>query len=266
MEYHIAIEGTTEGPLTEDEVRSRLAAGALRPIDHCWSAGWAEWRPVRDVFPQAVADSVPAAVRGHTTSGHGSALVEPDRRRRMPVRRDRTSTPIFFAIVFFVVVAGVFGLIRLLSGGFAGRPAPSGPPKISRGRQVAERAAREAAGRDAVSQLTELQFSGSNLEQIAQACVAYARANNGELPTFCEDLRPLLGERFEAVMDVPETPVQESRGYVLRMGVTLTMPGDTPIAFETRPRADGSRAVAFLDGRVRVLRPGDPDLKRALSR
>ena len=59
MTYHVVSNGTKVGPLNEAEVREKSARGELRPQDLCWTAGWAEWRKVGDVFPSANADEPP---------------------------------------------------------------------------------------------------------------------------------------------------------------------------------------------------------------
>jgi hypothetical protein len=133
--------------------------------------------------------------------------------------------------------------------------------------QPAANASRGETGKGAGSvELHEMEFSGSNLEQIAKACRAYAKANGGKLPAYASQLRPLFGARFAAVMDVPETPEREASGYVVRMGLDLSMPDETPIAFEAGTRPDGMRGVVYLDGTVKVYERGNPELRRALSR
>lgn len=267
MEYHVAVQGKQEGPLTEDEVRQRIASHALQPTDHCWAAGWEEWRLLQDIFPEECRAATPAPLPSWET------IVEPldeaeERRRRLPVRQDRTSAGIFAVLgvlALLLIVAGIGWTLWRGSGAgdTAAAPAEPSTPLGSRGREAAERNARRDALRNA---LRETEFSGSNLEQIAEACVIYAKANGGELPAYSSQLEPLFGARFAAVMDVPETPERESSGYVVRMGLNLAMSDDTPIAFEARSRPDGSRGVVYLDGTVRVLKRGDPELARALQR
>lgn len=265
MEFHISIEGKTEGPLTEDDVRTRIVAGRLRPVDHCWAAGWDAWRPVRDVFPDAVEELQMA-----TLPTWNAVIARPpdeaaDLRRKLPVRQDRTSGALFLGLGSVAAVGLILGAIWFFGGG--ARPDASGEkPALSKGRQAAERRAALEAGTANGPVLKERLFSGTNLQQIAQGCLAYAKAHDGNLPTFCEDLRPLFGDRLEDVLDVPETPERESAGYVLRMDITTSMPPETVIAFEARARPDGSRAVAYLNGKVRVLPAGDPELRRAIGR
>lgn len=265
MEFHISIDGTTEGPLPEDDVRSRIAAGRLRSEDHCWAVGWDGWRPIRDVFPDAVAELQTQALPTWEAVVARPPDEAADLRRKMPVRRDRTSGALFLGLGAVAVVGLILGSIGFF-GGDGTSDKSKETPAVSKGRQAAERRAALESGIANGPVLKERLFSGTNLQQIAQGCLAYAKAHDGNLPTFCEDLRPLFGDRLEGVLDVPETPERESAGYVLRMDITTRMPPETVIAFEARARSDGSRAVAYLNGKVRVLPAGDPELRRAIGR
>lgn len=51
--YHLVVNGEKLGPLSEAEVRERLARGVIRPNDLCWAEGWPEWRRVDAVFAAA---------------------------------------------------------------------------------------------------------------------------------------------------------------------------------------------------------------------
>ncbi len=56
--YHIAVKGVQQGPVSEAEVREKIARGELQPTDLCWREGWAEWKRVDAAFPSA-AGAVP---------------------------------------------------------------------------------------------------------------------------------------------------------------------------------------------------------------
>jgi hypothetical protein len=176
------------------------------------------------------------------------------RRRRLPDRRDQTSAGIFTVVGILGVVLALVGFGWLLGNRSSGGAAPAAAPASTR----------TIPGTPA--ELHEQPFSGSNLEQLAAACLVYAKANGGRLPSYAAQLRPLFGSRFPAVMDVPETPEREESGYVVRMNLTSAMPGNTPILFEAGTRPDGTRGVAYMDGTVRILPRGDPELRRALAR
>ncbi len=62
MDYYSGVAGKQEGPMPEEELRRRIAAGSLGGGDLCWSAGWPEWRKVRDAFPDAFAMTNPPPV------------------------------------------------------------------------------------------------------------------------------------------------------------------------------------------------------------
>lgn len=68
MDYFIGVAGKQEGPLSESEVRQRIATGTLGPSDLCWTAGWPEWRRVREAFPDAFNLTAPPAVPTRPTS------------------------------------------------------------------------------------------------------------------------------------------------------------------------------------------------------
>lgn len=244
MEFHLAFEGKQEGPVPDADVRLRIARRSLRKSDMCWTAGWEAWRPLGEVFPEAFQDSDSAPIPSHESLASRPFDESGTPARRLPRRRDRTSAAIF--TIAGVMVAGIAIFAIVWS---AMREKPGDDPT-----KAAFTGPRSSA-----------EFIGTHLEQVAQACLAYANAHGGKLPSYAAELKPLFGGRFEIVMDVPETQEIETNGYVVRMGVNTSMAPDTPIAFEARPRADGSRGVAYLDGHVRVYQRGDPELKRALQ-
>lgn len=49
--FHLAVNRVQTGPLSEADVRERLASGAVRGEDLCWREGWEKWRKVSEVFP-----------------------------------------------------------------------------------------------------------------------------------------------------------------------------------------------------------------------
>ena len=49
--YHIAINGVKQGPMSEAEVREKIARGELQPTDLCWREGWLDWRRIEVAFP-----------------------------------------------------------------------------------------------------------------------------------------------------------------------------------------------------------------------
>ncbi len=56
--YHIAVKGVQQGPITEAEVREKIARGELQAADLCWREGWAGWKRIEEAFPSGGA-SVP---------------------------------------------------------------------------------------------------------------------------------------------------------------------------------------------------------------
>src|SRR5690606_30048723 len=153
VEYHIAIDGQVEGPLPEAEVRARIADGRLRPVDHCWAMGWNDWRPVRDVLPEAVAQ---AAAPG-TSAWNQATSRPPAALPRLPRRRDHTSGALFVALGSLAGVALLFGVIWFFTWDGARRD-DAGATPVSRGKLDAER--RANGGRTA-PELRERLFSGS---------------------------------------------------------------------------------------------------------
>ena len=66
-DWHISRDGTAEGPISEEEVLRRVAAGTLRAQDHCWREGMEDWQTISKAFPGTgrearVASQGPAAV------------------------------------------------------------------------------------------------------------------------------------------------------------------------------------------------------------
>ncbi len=56
--YHIAVNGVKQGPVSEAEVREKIARGELQPTDLCWREGWLDWRRIEVAFPVG-GDAVP---------------------------------------------------------------------------------------------------------------------------------------------------------------------------------------------------------------
>lgn len=57
--FHIAIQGIQQGPLSEADVRQKIAKGELQPSDLCWQPGWPEWRKVAVAFPSTAVEPPP---------------------------------------------------------------------------------------------------------------------------------------------------------------------------------------------------------------
>jgi GYF domain 2 len=55
IEWYLAREGQQYGPVSEAELEKILELGHLREQDLVWRAGFAEWRPAKDVFPNVFA-------------------------------------------------------------------------------------------------------------------------------------------------------------------------------------------------------------------
>lgn len=244
MEFHLARDGKQAGSMPEAEIRRGIAGRLLRETDVCWTTGWEAWKPLSEVFAEDFCALPPVLKPSQETEVSRAPAKKQALTIQLPRRRDRTSSAIF-------VIAGVLVLGTILVG-------------------IIWAVMRETPGSDAVRRKltgpkTSAEFIGTHLEQVAQACLAYAELHGGRLPSYSAELQPLFGGRFEIVMDVPETQEIETNGYVLRTGVRTSMPPDTPIAFEARARADGRRGVAYLSGRVRVYERDHPELKRALQ-
>lgn len=73
MQFHIDHDGQQHGPLTLEEVRARLAAGAIAPADLAWHPGALEWQPLSTIpgvivsMPPPLAGHVPAAAVPNTS-------------------------------------------------------------------------------------------------------------------------------------------------------------------------------------------------------
>lgn len=57
MQWYYADGGLKVGPVSEEELSSRLARGILNPGTLVWCAGMAEWKPLREVAPGVTRDT-----------------------------------------------------------------------------------------------------------------------------------------------------------------------------------------------------------------
>lgn len=292
MHYYLGVDGRQEGPLPEAEIAQRIASGRLKPSDLCWTDGWAQWRPLREVFPgsfaaQAIVPppipgkpaapattpapaSMPTSFRGETAAASGT-----------PAGPPQTNG--------LAVTSMVLGLAGLLAGCLTGLPAVI-CGHIALG-QI-KRSAGALGGRGMAvtglvlgylwialgllilpaailiptfvkaSETAKHTVSQSNLRQVVQAGLLYALDHEQQLPSTYEQLREGgLGSSLEELMDLPYTDEKETDGYVLVRGLSMASPSDTIYAYERIAREDGSVAVGYLGGNVQVLQPGDPAFK-----
>lgn len=96
-EFYLAFDGDQIGPLDADAVRGKISAGEANAETMMWTAGQAEWRPIREVAPEllaaaspADAEPAPASVPEPQESAAPSSLAAPvasreDLEKRLPV-------------------------------------------------------------------------------------------------------------------------------------------------------------------------------------
>src|SRR5687767_9075268 len=48
---YVVVSGAQEGPLSEEQLRERIAAGAVGPGTLAWRDGMGDWRPIGEVEP-----------------------------------------------------------------------------------------------------------------------------------------------------------------------------------------------------------------------
>lgn len=70
MTYHLAINGVSQAPVSEETLHAMIAQGYVSADALSWREGWTDWRPVAQVFPdrftqvrQTLLSAEPAAVR-----------------------------------------------------------------------------------------------------------------------------------------------------------------------------------------------------------
>ena len=54
-EWHVSIDGSQSGPVPVEKIRSLAVSGQLKPTDHIWKEGMADWVPassIKGLFPQ----------------------------------------------------------------------------------------------------------------------------------------------------------------------------------------------------------------------
>lgn len=54
MNYYIAINGERSGPFPIEVLQQKIAAGALKASDLCWTDGWPEWKPVAAIMTASI--------------------------------------------------------------------------------------------------------------------------------------------------------------------------------------------------------------------
>lgn len=52
MDYHVAIKGVRQGPLSEEALRAMIGSREAAADDLCWRDGWDQWRSAAVVFPE----------------------------------------------------------------------------------------------------------------------------------------------------------------------------------------------------------------------
>lgn len=55
MNYHIARDGQQIGVFSEDDLRTQIKQGAVKPTDLAWCSGMSDWKPASEVLPDAFA-------------------------------------------------------------------------------------------------------------------------------------------------------------------------------------------------------------------
>lgn len=70
IQWYIARDGQQHGPLSDIELRTFIARGHMKPNDLIWRAGFPDWRPAADVFPQETAGAAAAATAGSGAAGY----------------------------------------------------------------------------------------------------------------------------------------------------------------------------------------------------
>jgi type II secretory pathway pseudopilin PulG len=73
MQYLLGIQGVQSGPFSENEIREKLAVGAIPANAVCWTEGWSEWRAITSVFPAAEGvrpPPLPANARSNSFQPH----------------------------------------------------------------------------------------------------------------------------------------------------------------------------------------------------
>jgi len=267
MDYHLGIAGQQEGPVAEEEIVRRIAAGTIAADDLCWTDGWSNWKPVVEVFPQAFPH-------------RGPPVVPPTipRATRAPAPK-RSTTPKTSGLAVTSLVLGllafIFWILTAIPAIICGHLARS---KIRKSGGAYDGAGVALAGLilgyvflvmglgvsaailipalSNVRETTRYTVSQSNVRQLVQMQLLFANDHDGRLANSVDELRDFIGPSIDEVMDLPYTDEIETDGYTLVSGVTTAMPSDTVVVLEAQPRRDGRVAVGYLAGYVDLVFPG----------
>lgn len=100
-EWYVAQNGVRTGPLSLEELRSRLASGAVRPTDLVWNESMSDWRPAGTV-PE-LQGGTPAALRAMPLGyeARGSGPIEATERAIDMLRQTRPWVR-FLSILMFI--------------------------------------------------------------------------------------------------------------------------------------------------------------------
>lgn len=299
MDYFVGIAGKQDGPWSEEELRRRIADGTIGGDSLCWTAGWPDWRKLRDALPDAFAGaSLPQPPPPVPTIVAERPMVarEPLTRWSTP-SPDANPTPTSFAqekvsekaiwSLGLGIIGCFLGLPSILLGHLARTEIRESRGKIGGGGMalaglilgylwvvVAVGIFVLFVVRESTSHSTETKRSDhralpdleasapydesqGKLRQIALVSLRHAYRHGGRLPDSMEPLRETFGGQFASLMDLPFTDDLEDDGYVIVPGVTTSRPLTTVIAYESRARADGRRAVAYLNGTVALVDEDD---------
>jgi hypothetical protein len=88
-EWHVGINGVPVGPMGREEVKRKIAAGAVGPDSLAWREGMDDWRAVRDVpalAPLCAPPRAPPRVSAVSALGDRSSTVTPSRVSLEPAR------------------------------------------------------------------------------------------------------------------------------------------------------------------------------------
>lgn len=293
MDYFVGIAGKQEGPWSEGELRRRIADGTLGGDSLCWTAGWPEWRKLRDALPDAFTVSSPPPPPVPTPVAERPMVAREPLTRWSTPPTDANPTPTSFAQektsekAIWSLALGIIGCFLGLPSIVLGHLART-EIRESRGRvgggglalaglilgylwvvagaitfvllamsepssDVEEETLRDFRATPDVESTALYDESQGKLRQIALASLRHAYRHGGRLPDSMEPLREIFGGQFAALMDLPFTDDVEDDGYAIVPGVTTSLPLTTVIAYELRARADGRRAVAYLNGTVALV-------------
>ncbi|HEX7554953.1 MAG TPA: DUF4339 domain-containing protein [Geothrix sp.] len=105
MHWHYIQNGTTLGPIPEEQLRQLISSGALQPSDHVWHDGLAAWTTIQ-ASPELASRGIPPPVRsvpGPPQPGNGQPQTPPRKANK----------------ALFWVLGGCGGLLLLVLLGFA---------------------------------------------------------------------------------------------------------------------------------------------------